>query len=726
MNTSNIHYSTFGKFIIRLPHYPLQYLFSLLDNPAELKEKMSDSTVREAIFLASPVLDREIQKYIDGKIKSNKEIRRIENSFLKYFTRLCSRCTPYGTFSTCSCGTIGNDTLLSVNEDIKRHIQFDTYFLSELVRYVSNMPEVRKLLRFYTNTTIYSVGEKYRYIEFKLQKNRHLHQISSVTKNKYLNTILAKAVNGIKYDDIINILVALEIEKQDAIEYVEELIQNQLLQAELELNLNENGFSNQLADFFENRDFVQSDANKAKDFFITAKGIFEYISEKDDVNNHLNSYKLLIERTKEFPFSVEENCVLHVDSELKQSDRISLGNDVIQDLNNIIMFFCNTYSLQPDRRLNKFANAFYEKYEEKEVPLLVALDPDMGIGYPPKHGHSDKTPWLSSLNIPHTQRINTYVSVDITLLKKLLEMKRAGGNEIVFENNDKNIQENVNILPDVLFCMFKLMKGKNSNLIVEPSIGISATKLIGRFSYMNNNIRNLFQDIAHKEQESTKDAVCAEIKHIPSSRIGNINNTTHVWEYEILLLTGSEIPNNNKIPISDLMLSYKNGKLVLRSHKLNKQILPVLSNAHNFNLDTQPVYKFLCDLQYQHKPESLYFSWGNLRQVLDDFPRVRYKNCILSLAFWVIKKSDISEICKNVNAISEIRKKRNIPRYVYLADGDNTLFVDFDSKESTDAFVSTIKDRQEIVVKETLLDVCDYENNPFINECIVPFYKQIK
>lgn len=725
MNAIGFHFYSFGRFILRLPQAPFEDILTLLGDSNLINTKMQEPSIREAIYLASPLLDREIQKFLDGQIKTEKEKNRICNSFLKYYTRFCTRCTPYGTFATCTCAKIGYETSWNINRELQRHIQFDTYFLSEFIRYISMNNEIRSRIKYYTNTSIYTVGKKYRYIEYEYKKERRLHKISSVEKEKYLDAILNKGKNGIMYQDIIKVLTAFEVDLNDAIEYTDDLIRNQLLLGEFELKLNEKDILNQLATFFEENNFVQENILIYKEFILYAKKTFQLINKAANSEGILESYREIIKKAQVLPCSVEENNILHVDSELRYHCDITIGDDIIGELNEVISFYCKFCSLQSEGRLNQFSNVFQEKYECQEIPLLVALDPEIGIGYPPNHGQADSPVIVSKFKKFINNHYNRYVTVDTILLNKLLDLNKHGKKEIVFEDKDF---ENINYIkkvPDVLFCIFKIVKD-NTCHIVEPQIGTSPTSIIGRFGYMNQEIENLLKNISQKEQDFVDDAIYAEIKHVPSSRIGNINNITHIWDYEILLLTGSQKSESAQIPVSDLMLSNRNGVLVLRSKKLNKRVIPVLSNAHKYDFDTQPVYKFLCDMQYQGRKGYLCFDWGNLRQVLNHFPRVRYNNTIISLESWILNVNEIEKICINKNMIDEIRCQREIPRYVYLVDGDNTLLVDFNSQASSDAFISTIKNRHEIVLKETMIDEFKDNDFPYANECIVPLYNGTK
>jgi hypothetical protein len=116
---------------------------------------------------------------------------------------------------------------------------------------------------------------------------------------------------------------------------------------------------------------------------------------------------------------------------------------------------------------------------------------------------------------------------------------------------------------------------------------------------------------------------------------------------------------------------------------------------------------------------------------------VRYKNTILSLATWKIKIPEIKHlfaIKENGQLLVETNKWREkypLPLKMLLVDGDNELLVDWEDVRSIRALFSIIKKREMIVLTEFLYDpensvVRDENGNPYTNQCIVAFYKDIK
>jgi hypothetical protein len=218
--------------------------------------------------------------------------------------------------------------------------------------------------------------------------------------------------------------------------------------------------------------------------------------------------------------------------------------------------------------------------------------------------------------------------------------------------------------------------------------------------------------------------------------VGNILSRPHIRDYEILYLSHSDLPEKQLVYLSDLYLSIRGGKIYLRSKKMNKEIIPRLTTAHNYRYNSMPVYHFLCDMQMQQGRGFLSFNWGYLGNELTFLPRLRYKNTIISLAAWPVKIKDIKHLFleKNDVLINEAKKWREtiaLPRYVLFQDGDNELLIDWENILSIQALFAIIKKKQTVRFIEFIFEpenavVRDKDGNPYVNECIVAFYKNGK
>lgn len=98
MSTS-IPYKPFDRYIIRTPLKSFNYLQCFLSNKETnldiIKSELHDPVIKEAIFLASPDLYKQIDDLLKGKVLKKKDEDKLLFSILKYISRLSSRSTPF-------------------------------------------------------------------------------------------------------------------------------------------------------------------------------------------------------------------------------------------------------------------------------------------------------------------------------------------------------------------------------------------------------------------------------------------------------------------------------------------------------------------------------------------------------------------------------------------------------------------------------------------------------
>ena len=271
------------------------------------------------------------------------------------------------------------------------------------------------------------------------------------------------------------------------------------------------------------------------------------------------------------------------------------------------------------------------------------------------------------------------------------------------------------------------MGSKHNDVVSLNSVGgNSASSLLGRFGYLDSRIENLINEIYSKEEKT--DRITAEIVHLPEDRTGNILYRYNTRKYEIPYLGLSSKNPENQILIDDLLIYVENDELKIRSKKLNKEIIPKLSNAHNFSSpQSVPVYQFLCDLQMHKVKIGMSLNTSNILGFLRYTPRIQYKNIIIAEQQWLLDKKEIIELTKK-NNFHDFLESKNIKNNFYLADSDNLLYVNISNELSVKMFIQTVKNREHIILKESLYDefsskVVDDNECYYANEVILSYYK---
>ncbi len=263
--------------------------------------------------------------------------------------------------------------------------------------------------------------------------------------------------------------------------------------------------------------------------------------------------------------------------------------------------------------------------------------------------------------------------------------------------------------------------------------GPSAGNLLGRFTHGNEQLCKYTREILKAEEAEHPEAIYAEIAHLPEARIGNVLLRPVLRGYEIPYVGKSGAATENQLPLDDILVSVSNNKVLLRSKKHNKRLIPRLSTAHNFGYKSLPVYKFLCDLQSQNIAYPNVWDWGPL-STLKHLPRVVYKNLILQKAQWKIEEKDITDLPKLATEYADyfraFRKKWEIPQKVMYAESDNELFIDLEQEQGINLFLHYLKRYKNITLNEFLFTeencvVKDVHGDAYTNEVFIPLYQDV-
>jgi hypothetical protein len=208
--------------------------------------------------------------------------------------------------------------------------------------------------------------------------------------------------------------------------------------------------------------------------------------------------------------------------------------------------------------------------------------------------------------------------------------------------------------------------------------GPSGARMLGRFCHGEPRLQAMVKAHLRAEEELRPGCVFAEVVHLPEGRQGNILCRPLLRGYEIPFLGASGAPAERQIPVQDLLVSVVDDRVVLRSRRLDREVVPRLTSAHNYNRGLS-LYRFLCKLQDQDAGDRGW-SWGSLDRP-PFLPRVRRGRQVLARARWQFEAGDFKPVldargAEAHRALRNFRASFNLPRQVMLADGDNELPVD--------------------------------------------------
>jgi len=715
-----------GRIIFRSPLLPLKNIF----NPIDFNQLVHNHLFLSALYIASPVLYEEVIRYRNGQIDSDKEKQKIEESVSKYFLRMSSRCTPFGLFS--ACGSLEQDVdttdtiTLPPASSVIRRSRLDMNYLCALSLYISKLPEVILEFKFYANTSVYSMGNKWRYIEYYYSSGNRIHQISSVDQDGLVNKIIKASQRGVSFFDVREIVSATGIECSDEeiLSYFKDLITSNVLISELEPAITGEDVLSTLIDKLHT--IKKHSITELNSILSEVKRLLNKADQSESFEGLVDIYKEVIKNLKQIDVQLDESKLFQVDSFWDLNVGASLGEELYSDVDEAVDILQKLSSSSSNDNLKNFVKRFIERYEEQEVGLMQVLDTESGIGY--KQELRSENP---------TQNNMRWGSKETILYSKLQNCLIRKEKKITLDEKDINDLKNNdhNILAPSFTILFRAVENddkQGNKILIEHLGGSSTANILGRFASNDAQINDHVKSICSEEEHINDDVVFAEIVHLPQSRLGNILLHPPFRNVEIPYMSRSSLSLSNQILLEDLLISVKNNKVILRSKRLNKIIIPRLSNAHNFSLGSQPVYHFLCDLQFQGISQWLAFDWGDLARVSKFLPQIAYKNIILQPGLWNFTQDDLKKFLGNPlqsqhQNFKDFCKEYDLPAIFLLSDIDNDLPVNTDDTKQIDMLINTIKNKRKFVIKEFLASsksLQDQNKNTYNNQFVFSYIKK--
>lgn len=720
---------SFGRAFIRTPAFPITEFLKIAGNEEYLlKHFINSNFFRNGLYFASPELYNSLTR--DQAPGSGPAIAgKLKHALLKYAIRATSRSTPFGLFAGIGTVNIANHTNIQIDDQsgFRLHSRLDVDFLCSVIHDLSRKGPLKKYLLYYPNSALYRLGDHYRTIETRYVNKRRKYELTSFEYNEYVEMILKICSGGASVSAMIDCVVSDNVSMMEAEAFIDELIENQVLVSELEPSTTGMEIADQLQEtigIVMSRGLTEPDMRFARQvreqlchFINTLRGYAQHDLTRDRVSQ----YRYVIDSMKQIIPELPDKHAIQSDMKIaftgNEVDRRVIGN--IKKGISVLRRFTKKDSGKG--MLDIFIDKFLERYETREVPLIEALDVETGIGYGEymeNHG-LEVSSLLSELPFYKPSDSNGSISWNhfhAFWSNKIIDCLKTGTTTVQLTQEEVNLFEDNEsfALCDTFVAGATLLKGRDS---IEPVIdlkfcgSVTAALWTGRFCHIDENIHALTKEIAGYEELVNEDSIVAEINHLPHDRLGNVLQRPVFRSFEIPYLAKSPVPPSNQLPLEDLMISVVDKKIVLRSKRLNKKIIPFLSNAHTYSFNTLPLYYFLGDLQVRDRMHVFTLDLGSCMKVYKFLPRIVYNNIILNVAAWSIDRHDIEVILESASPVEAFRQyciNRLIPRYFLLSESDNQLLIDRDSDLCMDLFINEIKNKGSILLNESWLNDYDY------------------
>ncbi len=695
-----------------------------------LKGLIRQGAVREAVALASPDLAARVGPWLAGSLKPG-AAAQVERGLWKYLSRLSHRSTPFGLFAGVSLGVWAGASHLTVEpwRGCRKALRLDWGALEALVNRLEQAPEGRASQAYRPNSSLYGRGGWYRFLEGRepAQGKGRTYHLEAVQATPHLDFVLQEAQGGAALQDLVARLAQrMGVGATEAEAFLEQVIQGQVLCGDLQPALT---CADPIAWLIAALQRYPASALRAEPLRLLDRA-FKAIQDAP-LGAHPEGYGDLATPLAGLGLPPDTRDILQVDLfrpapglALSSGVRAALaaGADLLRKL---------TWPL-PEGPLDRFRGAFLERYGTRWVPLLEVLDEESGLGF--DGGVPMDSPLLEGLPFPTPMPARPFTGRD----RKLLDRLAALQGSLAWELTDGDVEALANPDPQPFPRSFAALTSLGASDLgaldrgefrfwMEQYSGPTAARWLGRFASGEPELTEALVRHLQKEEAERPEAVFAEVVHVPEGRMGNVLARPALRAYEIPFLATAGVAEDRTILPGDLLVTVQGGRVLLTSRRLGRQVVPRLSSAHHYARGPV-VYRFLASLQDQDGHAGGW-SWGALDE-LAFLPRVTRGRQVLSRARWRIQASELKAAMAASpegawGGFQVLRARLNLPRFVLLADGDNTLLVDLDQGPWVEALVHLVVGRPVFTLTECFpepgMALVTAPEGRFAHELVIPF-----
>jgi thiopeptide-type bacteriocin biosynthesis protein len=391
-----------------------------------------------------------------------------------------------------------------------------------------------------------------------------------------------------------------------------------------------------------------------------------------------------------------------------------VNSDSISAIPDLINFLNAHLPHSPSPSIEDFRNQFLAKFEQQEVPLSIALDPELGINYG-NLIHASETGELISKLHALIQPTESIESLSYTPFHAFLLQQMLAGGDIRIDHFKSSSQPLRPHLPNTLSCLFRPWKDQ---ILITSLGGVTTNALLGRFTLANKKLAEFTREIAEAEAAANPGILFFDISYQAEKQVDNVNRRQSIYPHELPLLCWSA--SNHSLCLADILVSVKGQDIVLRDRNTRKRLVPRIPTAYNYNRSDLAAYRFLCDLQSADLRTQLSFSLKDFFPHLEYYPRVYFKNILLSPATWLYpgytKKEELKEWLSQNGINNPFR----------AGHADQTLVFNLKKASDIDPFLHFVKQQKNssFYITEALVEtdsVHDEKAQSYLPEFLISF-----
>lgn len=628
---------------------------------ATLEESWEE--LKKSIRLSSPDFYQLISEVSAGELGQLPE--KVAGTVRRYFNRARFRAIPHSTFaswSVCEPAKTGDVDALTVSQNLTVRKLVDWKQTKQATPYTFNdIVQGNRCL--FANSSYYRIEDRLRYLTSEDDR----FELSDIDYNPLLVRIMSAAARPVTITKLQEAVAADFPDEKELLEIIEQMIAAQLLFTEYDPNI--------IGEDYMERRGIQS-ASSIPPYVLSAR---KQVKGKlpDKLFHQLYDYLMLVSSLQKEPDVPEE--------------------------------------------LASFKQRFFRRFERQQVPIMVALDPEIGVGY----GSSDRAAttgdlvasFLNPTEDPGrvSEKFRDFLiaesgSCETTGVVQLDRFTAARG------------REGQPPLPNTVSCMFSVA---DELLVLDQAGGYSTNQLAGRFSVLDEASYDFCREIARMETEANPGVLFFDIAYLAEPGIDNVNRRKRIYDYEVNILNYCH--GGDPITLDDIYINVDGREIILRSKRLGKRLIPRMASAYNYKRSDLPLFKFLCDLMYHGIQADFSLRIPELLPGRRFYPRMQYKNVVVAPASWKLYYGELAGSGKADGTEGHLEQKLaklGVSRFIRMGTGDQTLCLDITCSADRTELLRQLKAEKEMFVEEAILPkssiVRDEAGKPYMAQFILP------
>ncbi|HTA39889.1 MAG TPA: lantibiotic dehydratase [Candidatus Acidoferrales bacterium] len=651
---------------VRTPLLPVDVVLSVFaadDVKAALRQTLASKTIaRLAIRVASPSLSRALDEWIAHTDPSD---GAVFYRCMAYLSRMSTRPTPFGIFAGIGMADVGEATTLELDSERRTtRTRADMELLSECIKVLEKGAN-RGKISYVANEAVFARGGRLYVPNIRLTSfgpTSAAQRPVTLRLTDAVRYVLDLSHRPIRYDEICaQLATRFGAAAEEASKVVEALIDSGVLISELQ--------ASPIGDSIQYLFDRFSEIDEALAPILQRIALLGTSLDKVPVNERsLEAYNPMIEACTSL---VSESPKTLIQTDMHAPLVGALGENVLRDaarLGDLLVRMGGTQTL------SEFRKRFLKKYDghERMVPLLELVDSNLGLGNPDDpEVRETPNPERDSLLISLAcDALRSQVDeIDLTL-EQLAIVAPPLSREVEISNLEVGFQIAASSHEAI----------DNGEYLVVPSgfFGrAGSARSLGRFMHLLGP--EVQRRAALLANEGGDNSIRAEFVYMPShGRSYNVFVRPRLLDTEIQVGVVDAEPTD-RIDLNDLWVGLDGDRFFLWSASRRRAVSPIESHVFNTSRFTPNVCRLISFIASDGTRTIGGFPWG-AAAAMTSLPRIKIGRIVLSARQWLFRADEFGSSSESATAaLEKFRKEWRLPRWVYLNESDNRLFLDLES-----------------------------------------------